>query len=67
LEAGEKQVVEDGVSYSVIGPGRMPSPNPRDSFGPHPLALDLYLEIPWVLSSSEDPDNIGPEAQRSKA
>ncbi len=56
IEAGERQTSEDGISFFVIGPGRMPSPYPRDAFGPHPLALDFYLEIPWVLPDSEDPE-----------
>ena len=53
LESGEKLTTQDGISYFVIGPGRMPSPNPRDAFGEHPLALDFTTEIPWVLD--EDP------------
>jgi hypothetical protein len=36
LEAEEKQTSQDGVTYFVIGPGRMPSPNPREFFSPNP-------------------------------
>ncbi len=51
LEKGEQKKFEDGVSYFVIGPGGMPSPHPRDAFGPNPLSLDFEIEIPWVLCS----------------
>jgi hypothetical protein len=55
VEVGEQQTSIDGISYSVIGPGKIPSPNPRDRFDPNPLALDFYFEIPWVLPD-EDPE-----------
>ena len=61
IEAGDKQYSQDGVSYFIKGPSDMPSPYPRDRFGPHPLALDFSIEIPWVLSADEDPD---PDTQK---
>jgi hypothetical protein len=65
LEAGEKATITDGVSYFIIGPGKMPSPYPRDSFGQNSLALDFTIEIPWVLLD-EDPDELyGPPAKNS--
>jgi hypothetical protein len=54
LELGEKLRTQDGISYFVTGPGKMPSPNPRNAFGEYPLALDFTTEIPWVLD--EDPE-----------
>jgi hypothetical protein len=64
LESGEQNKTEDGISYFVTGPGKMPSPIPRDAFGPNPLALDFTIEIPWVLLD-EDPDEpYGPPANK---
>ncbi len=46
---------EDGISYSSSVQDDA-EPLSTDAFGPHPIALDFYLEIPWVLPDSEDPE-----------
>lgn len=57
LEPDEQNKTKDGISYFVVGPGKMPSPSPQDAFGPNRLALDFTIEIPWVLLD-EDPDEL---------
>jgi hypothetical protein len=64
LEVGERRVSRDGVDYFVIGPGRMPSPHPRDAFGANPLALDFTLEIPWILLNENPDDGYRPAAKK---
>ena len=64
LEAGELRVTKDGIDYFVIGPGRMPSPHPRDAFGPNPLALDFTIEIPWVLLNEDPHEAYRPAAKK---
>ena len=64
LEAGELLVNKDGIDYFVSGPGGMPSPSPRDAFGPTPLALEFTIEIPWVLLNENPDDAYRPTAKK---